>query len=90
MLNLAPRNAQITGTSTDFDRVARTLNELLSKKRPPTFIQYLYKTLEYAARGVPPSIAYSLDEALPDGKRRRIDVIARQMKTVATTNQNWQ
>jgi hypothetical protein len=33
-----------------------------------SFIRYLYKTLEYAARGVRPLIAYSLDEPLPGGK----------------------
>ena len=41
-----------------------------------SFIHYLYKTLEYAARGMQPPIAYSLDEALPGGNRRKIDLIA--------------
>ncbi len=40
-----------------------------------SFIRYLYKTLEYAARGVRPLIAYSLDEPLPSGQGRRIDLI---------------
>jgi hypothetical protein len=40
-----------------------------------SFIRYLYKTLEYAARGVRPLIAYSLDEPLPGGKGCRIDLI---------------
>jgi hypothetical protein len=54
-----------------------------------SFVHYLYKTLEYAARGVRPPIAYSLDEALPDGNRRKIDLIAQQRKTVTTINQGW-
>jgi len=41
-----------------------------------SFIHYLYKTLEYAARGMQPPIAYSLDETLPDGNHRKIDLIA--------------
>jgi hypothetical protein len=40
-----------------------------------SFIRYLYKTLEYAARGVRPLIAYSLDEPLPGGTGCRIDLI---------------
>ena len=40
-----------------------------------SFIRYLHKTLEYAARGVRPLIAYSLDEPLPGGRGRRIDLI---------------
>jgi len=54
-----------------------------------SFIRYLYKTLEYAARGVQPLIAYSLDEPLPGGKRRKIDLIAQQPATVTPTNQGW-
>ena len=40
-----------------------------------SFIRYLYKTLEYAARGVRPLITYSLDEPLPSGRGHRIDLI---------------
>jgi hypothetical protein len=40
-----------------------------------SFVRYLFKTLEYAARGIRPLIAYSLDEPLPTGKGRRIDLI---------------
>jgi hypothetical protein len=40
-----------------------------------SFVRYLYKTLEYAARGIRPLIAYSLDEPLPSGQGRRIDLI---------------
>ena len=40
-----------------------------------SFIRYLYKTLEYAARGIRPLIAYSIDEPLPGGRGRRIDLI---------------
>jgi hypothetical protein len=54
-----------------------------------SFIHYLHKTLEYAARGMQPPIAYSLDEVLSDRNRRKIDLIAQQPKTVTTTNQGW-
>ena len=40
-----------------------------------SFIRYVYRTLEYAARGLRPFHAFSLDEPLPDGKRRKIDLI---------------
>lgn len=40
-----------------------------------SFIRYLYKTLEYAARGIRPLIAYSLDEPLRGGKGCRFDLI---------------
>jgi hypothetical protein len=40
-----------------------------------SFIRYLFKTLEYAARGLRPLIAYSLDDSLYLGKRKRIDKI---------------
>ncbi len=52
-----------------------------------SFIHYLYKTLEYAARGMQPPIAYSLDAAFLDGNRRKIDLIAQQPKIVTTTKQ---
>jgi hypothetical protein len=38
-----------------------------------TFIGYLFKTLEYAGRGLRPIVAYSLDDHLYAGKTRRID-----------------
>jgi len=41
-----------------------------------SFIRYLYKTLEYAARGVRPLVAYSLNDPLPSGKGCRLDLIA--------------
>jgi hypothetical protein len=41
-----------------------------------SFFRYLYKTLEYAARGVRPLIAYSLDEPLRSGKCRRLELLA--------------
>jgi len=40
-----------------------------------SFIRYVYSTLQCAARGLRPLHAYSLDEPLPDGKRRKIDLI---------------
>jgi hypothetical protein len=38
-----------------------------------SFIRYVYKTLEYAARGMRPLFAYSLDEPLTHGKERKVD-----------------
>jgi hypothetical protein len=37
-----------------------------------SFIGYVFKTLEYAARGLRPIIAYSLDDSLYSGEKRRI------------------
>ena len=41
-----------------------------------SFIGYVFKTLEYAGRGLGPIIAYSLDNSLHPGKKKRIDRIA--------------
>jgi len=38
-----------------------------------TFIGYLFKTLEYAGRGLRPIVAFSLDDHLYSGKTRRIE-----------------
>jgi len=38
-----------------------------------TFIGYVFKTLEYAGRGLRPIQAYSIDESLYSGEKRRID-----------------
>ena len=38
-----------------------------------TFIGYLFKTLEYAGRGLRPIVAFSLDDHLHAGKTRRIE-----------------
>lgn len=46
-----------------------------------SFIGYLFKTFEYAGRGVKPIIAYSLDDSLYSGEKRRIDQIAKNPKT---------
>jgi hypothetical protein len=54
-----------------------------------SFIRYLYKTLEYAARGIRPLIAYSLDEPSPSGRGRRIDLIAQQATTPKATVHGW-
>ena len=40
-----------------------------------SFIRYVFRTLEYAARGLRPLHAYSLDEPLLGGKGRKIDTI---------------
>jgi hypothetical protein len=41
-----------------------------------SFIGYLFKTLEYAGRGLRPIIEYSFDDSLSSGEKRRIDRIA--------------
>ena len=46
-----------------------------------SFIGYLFKTLEYAGRGLKPIIAYSLDDSIYSGEKRRIDRIARHPET---------
>jgi hypothetical protein len=40
-----------------------------------SFIRYLFRTLEYAGRGIRPLLAYSLEEPIFDGSLRRIDAI---------------
>jgi hypothetical protein len=44
-----------------------------------SFIGYLFKTLEYAGRGLKPIIAYSLDDPIYSGHKKRIDTIAQKM-----------
>jgi len=46
-----------------------------------SFIGYLFKTLEYAGRGLRPIVAYSLDDPLCSGEKRRIDRIAQNPET---------
>jgi len=46
-----------------------------------SFIGYLFKTLEYAGKGLRPIIAYSLDDPLCSGEERRIDRIAQNPET---------
>jgi hypothetical protein len=46
-----------------------------------SFIGYLFKTLEYAGRGLRPIVAYSLDDHWCSGKTRRIDRVARHPET---------
>jgi hypothetical protein len=46
-----------------------------------SFIGYLFKTLEYAGRGLRPIVAYSLDDYLYSGKTRRIDRIVLNSET---------
>jgi hypothetical protein len=40
-----------------------------------SFLRYLFRTLEYAGRGIRPLLAYSLDEPIFDGSVSRIDTI---------------
>ena len=46
-----------------------------------TFIGYLFKTLEYAGRGLKPLIAYSLDGPIYSGHKKRIDTISQHAET---------
>lgn len=46
-----------------------------------SFMRYLFKTLEYAARGLRPLIAYSLDDSLYSGNDKRIDRIGQDPET---------
>jgi uncharacterized membrane-anchored protein YjiN (DUF445 family) len=46
-----------------------------------SFIGYLFKTLEYAGRGLRPIVAYSLDDYLYSGEKRRIDRVALNPET---------
>jgi hypothetical protein len=46
-----------------------------------SFIRYLFKTLEYAGRGLRPVVAYSLDDFQYSGEKRRSDRIAQDAET---------
>ncbi|HET6516380.1 MAG TPA: hypothetical protein VFG09_14570 [Thermodesulfovibrionales bacterium] len=46
-----------------------------------SFIGYLFRTLEYAGRGLRPIIAYSLDDPIYSGDKRRIDIIGQDPET---------
>jgi hypothetical protein len=46
-----------------------------------SFMGYLFKTLEYAGRGLRPITEYSLDEPLYSGQKKRIDKIAQNPET---------
>lgn len=46
-----------------------------------SFIGYLFKTLEYAGRGLRPIHAYSLEDALFSGENKRIDRIGQNPET---------
>jgi hypothetical protein len=46
-----------------------------------SFIWYLFKTLEYAGRGIRPIVAYSLDDFLYDGETRRSDRVSQDAET---------
>ena len=48
-----------------------------------SFIGYLFKTLKYAGRGLSPRVAYSLDDHLYSGEKRRGDRVARDPDTNA-------
>jgi hypothetical protein len=40
-----------------------------------SFLRYLFRTLQYAGRGIRPLVAYSLDEPIFDGSLTRIDLM---------------
>ena len=46
-----------------------------------SFMGYLFKTLEYAGRGLKPIIAFSLDDPIYSGHKKRIDTIAQNPET---------
>jgi hypothetical protein len=46
-----------------------------------SFMGYLFKTLEYAGRGLKPIIAYSLDDSIYSGEKRKIDRISQDAAT---------
>ncbi|MBI5075730.1 MAG: hypothetical protein HZB62_11285 [Nitrospirae bacterium] len=46
-----------------------------------SFIRYLFKTLEYAGRGLRPIVAYSLDDFQYSGEKRRSDRVAQDAET---------
>ncbi len=46
-----------------------------------SFIGYLFKTLEYAGRRLRPIVAYSLDDPLYTGQKKRSDKIAQNNET---------
>jgi hypothetical protein len=46
-----------------------------------SFIGYLFKTLEYAGRGLIPIVVHSLDDSPYPGGRKRIDTIAQNSET---------
>lgn len=48
-----------------------------------SFIGYLFKTLKYAGRGLRPRVAYSLDDHLYSGEKRRGDRVAVDPETNA-------
>jgi hypothetical protein len=53
-----------------------------------SFMGYLFKTLEYAGRGLKPMIAYSLDDPICSGHRKRIDRIAHNPENREITESN--
>jgi hypothetical protein len=46
-----------------------------------SFMGYLFKTFEFAGRGLKPIIAYSLDDPICAGHKKRIDTIAQNPET---------
>ncbi len=48
-----------------------------------SFVGYLFKTLKYAGRGIRPRVAYSLDDHLYSGEKRRGDRVALDPETNA-------
>jgi uncharacterized protein YlxP (DUF503 family) len=47
-----------------------------------SFLRYLFRTLEYAGRGIRPLAAYSLDEPIFDESARKIDRVSKNSRPV--------
>jgi len=48
-----------------------------------SFLNYVFRILEYAGRGIRPFYAYSLDEPIFDGTKRKIDNVSYDSSTGA-------
>ncbi|MEK7464081.1 MAG: hypothetical protein AAB610_03110 [Patescibacteria group bacterium] len=47
-----------------------------------TFLGYLFKTLEYSARGMAPLVKYSLDDTVYDGGETKINFVIHDQETI--------
>ncbi len=64
------------------EEVQRQLEGCIRRYRyTGSFLHYVYRTLEYAGRGIRPFYAYSLDEPIFDGAKRKIDNVGYDPET---------
>jgi len=64
------------------DRVQELIEGCIRRYRySGSFTWYLFRTLEYAGRGLRPVVAYSLDDFQYSGEKRRSDRIAQDVET---------